>query len=105
MEVVGDHLGRAAFADDAAAVDLDRTVAHLRDRRELVGDEDHRASGVSELLHPAETAPLELCVANGQHLVDEEDLGFQMRSDGESEAHVHAARVPLHGRVDELLHT
>ena len=38
-----------------------------------------------------------------QNLVDEQDLGLEVRGDGEGEAHVHAARVALHRRVDEAL--
>ncbi len=85
------------------AVDLDRAVAQLRDCGELVRDEDHRAPGAAELLHAAEATALELGVADGEHLVDEQDLRLEMSGDGESETHVHPARVPLHRRVDELL--
>ena len=46
---------------------------------------------------------LELGVADREHLVDEQDLGLEVRRDREREADVHAARVALHGRVDELL--
>ena len=55
----------------------------------------------AELLHPAEAAPLELGVADGEHLVDEQDLGLEVRGDREREAHVHAARVALDRRVEE----
>ena len=55
------------------------------------------------LLHPAEAAALELRVADGEHLVDEQDLRLEMRGDREREPHVHAARVALDRRVDELL--
>ena len=46
---------------------------------------------------------LERGVADGEHLVDEQDLGVEVRGDREAEAHVHAARVALDRRVDELL--
>ena len=57
----------------------------------------------AEVLHAAEAAPLELRVADREHLVDEQDLGLEVRGDREREPHVHAARVALHRRVDELL--
>jgi len=41
-------------------------------------------------------------IADGQHLIDQEDFRFQMSGDGEGEAHVHAARVLLDRSVDEL---
>ena len=47
---------------------------------------------------------LEGLVADAEHLVDEQDLGLEERRDGECQPHVHAARVPLHRRVDEPLH-
>ena len=59
--------------------------------------------GAPELLHPAEAAPLELGVADREHLVDEQDLRLQVRRDGEREPHVHPARVALDGRVHEAL--
>ena len=54
-------------------------------------------------LHAAEAAALELGVADGEHLVDEQDLRLEVRRDREGETHVHAARVALHRRVDEAL--
>ena len=59
--------------------------------------------GAAEVLHPAEALLLELGVADGEHLVDEQDLRLEVRGDREREPHVHPARVALHGRVDELL--
>ena len=97
-----DDLLARAVADDATTLEQDRAVAQLGDRLQVVGHEDHRAAGVAEVLHPAEAARLELGVADGQHLVDEQDLGLEVRRDGEREPHVHAARVALHGRVEEL---
>ena len=45
---------------------------------------------------------LELGVADRQHLVDHQDLGLEVRRDGEGEPDVHADRVALDRRVDEL---
>ena len=70
---------------------------------QLVGDEEHGAPGAAELLHATEAAALELRVPDGEHLVDEQDLGLEVRGDGEREPHVHAARVALDRRVDEPL--
>ena len=66
-------------------------------------DEDDRAPGLAQVLHAAETAPLELGVADGEHLVDEQDLRLEVRRHREGEPHGHPARVALHGRVDEPL--
>ena len=40
---------------------------------------------------------------DGEHLVHDEDVGLEVRGHGEREPHVHAARVVLHRRVEELL--
>ena len=103
VEVVGDHLRRLAVADDVTAVDPDRAVAELRDRGQGVGYENHGPTGVAELLHAPEAASLELGIAHRQHLVHEHDLWLEVRGDGECQTHVHAARVALYRRVDELL--
>ena len=42
-------------------------------------------------------------VADGEHFVDEQHVGIDVDRHGEPEAHVHAGRVGLHRRVDELL--
>ena len=50
-----------------------------------------------------EALALELLVADRDDLVDDEDLGADVHRDREAEPHVHADRVDLHRRVDELL--
>ena len=55
------------------------------------------------LRHAAEALLLELGIADGEHLVDDQDLRLQVRRHGERESHVHPARVPLDRRVDVLL--
>ena len=46
---------------------------------------------------------LEVLVADGEHLVDDQDVGVDVDGDGEPESDVHAGRVVLHRRVDEAL--
>ena len=64
--------------------------------------EDDGPARLAVLLHPPERSPLELRIADREHLVHEQDLGLEMGGDGEREPHVHAARVALDGRVHEL---
>src|SRR5262249_55671105 len=42
-------------------------------------------------------------ISHRQHLVHDHDLGLQVRSDSEGQAHVHAARIMLDWSVDESL--
>ena len=51
----------------------------------------------------AEAFLLELGVADREHLVDDQDLGFEMRGDGKGETHIHAGRVALDRGVEKFL--
>ena len=57
---------------------------------------------LGHVAHLAQALLLELDVADGQHLVDDQDVGLEVRRDGERQAHVHAAGVALDRRVEEL---
>ena len=54
-------------------------------------------------VHLAQAFLLERRVADGQHLVDDQDLRLEVRRHGEGQPHVHAAGVALDRRVEELL--
>src|SRR5439155_6233198 len=103
VEVVRDDLRGIAVLDDLAALEPDRAVAELVDRLHVVRDEHDRAPGSTQVLHATEAALLELRVADGEHLVDEEDLRLEVRGHGEREPHGHPARVALDRRVEEPL--
>ena len=55
---------------------------------------------VGELVH---ALLLERRVADGEDLVDQQDVGVDVDRDREAEPDVHAGRVVLHRLVDELL--
>ena len=59
--------------------------------------------GGAKVVELLEALALELGVADGEHLVDEQDVGIDVDRDREPEPHVHARRVVLHRRVDEVL--
>ena len=73
------------------------------DRVEVVAHEQDRAPLGGHVAHLAQALRLERGVADREHLVHEQDLGLEVRRDGERQAQVHAARVALHRRVDEPL--
>ena len=83
------------------AVEQDRAVAEPRDRCMLWETKSTVRPELPNVLHATEAPPLELGVADGEHLVDEQDLGLEVRGDRERESHVHPARVALHRRVEE----
>ena len=80
-------------------------IAELRDGPHVVADEQDRpALPVAHLVHLSHALLLELCVPHRQDLVDHQDLRIQVSGHGEGQAHVHAAGVALHRRVQKLLH-
>ena len=101
--VGGGHLGTGAGHLEHAVVEPGGAVAHLLDRVEAVGDHHDGDALLAQGVEVVEALALELGVADGDDLVDDEDLGVDVDGDGEAEAHEHAARVDLHRRVDELL--
>ncbi len=82
----------------------DAALGERRHGRKIVADEQHGAALVRDRRHAVEAALLELRIADRKHLVDEQDLGLEMRGHREGQPRVHAHGVALHRRVDELLH-
>ena len=80
-----------------------RAITEPLDEPERVRHEDDRLPAALELRDLVEALVRETLVADGEHLVDEEDVGIDVHGDGEAEAHVHAGRVGLDRGVDELL--
>ena len=68
-----------------------------------MADEQDGAALARDVAHLAEALLLERGVADREHLVDEQDLGLEVRRDGERQPHIHAARVAFDRRVDEAL--
>ena len=102
-QVLRDDLAWCADVEHAAPVEQDARVAELCRDVEVVADEDHRPAGSGHLADLAETFLLEPDIANGEDLVDDQDLGLEVRRHGEGHPHVHADRVVLDRRVDEAL--
>ena len=69
-----------------------------------MGHEQNRAPFASYLAHFPEAFLLEVCVTDREHFVHKKDLRFEVCGNSEREAYVHAARITLHGRVDEFFH-
>src|SRR5471032_1200587 len=67
-----------------------------------MADEQDRAAAAGHLRHAIETLRLEFRVADRQHFIHDEDLRLEVSGDGKGETDVHAHRVALHRRVDEL---
>ncbi|MHB8913391.1 MAG: hypothetical protein ACYC4I_00005, partial [Minisyncoccota bacterium] len=69
----------------------------------MTHEQDGATIFLGDFFHLAHALLLELGIADGEDLVDDEYVGLHVRGDRESEADVHAARVVLDGRVEEFL--
>ena len=101
--VGGDRLARLAVERDLALAQQHRAIAEALDGLRVVRDEEDRPAAVLELGDLAEALALELLVADGEHLVEQEHVRLDVRGDGEAEPHEHPRRVRPHRQVDELL--
>ena len=87
---------------EASAIALEGELLGA-DGRKIMADEENRAPlARRHVLHLAEAFLLELGVADGQDLVDDQDLGFEMCGNRESKTHVHSRRIVLHRSVKEF---
>ena len=103
VEIEIDAPARRPVVLDLAVLEPDRALADPRDGAEVVADEEHRPPLLGELRHLSEAPALELGVADREHLVDDDDVGLDVRRDREGEAQVLAGRVALDGRLEQLL--
>ena len=71
----------------------------------VVGNEDYCTPLFRcHVLHLPKTFLLKLGVAYREHFVDEKNLWVEVSSNRESEPYIHASRIPLRRRVEELLY-
>ena len=103
LAVAHDRVVRRPVEVDGAVPQQDRAVAESLDRGRVVGDEHDRAAALLELEDLAEAPALELLVADGEHLVEQQHVGVDVRRDREAKPHVHPRRVRAHRPVDRLL--
>jgi hypothetical protein len=98
---VVQHLDGRAVGDDAAGAHQDGARAEGAHGRRVVRDEEDGRAALLYLLDAAQAAVLEDRVADGERLVDDEDVGLDVGGDGEGEADEHPRRVGLDRLVDE----
>ncbi len=105
VQLVVGTADRASVAelDHVSALHQHRAVAEALDGAHVVGDEDDRAPFALEAEELLEALLLEGGVADGEHLVDQQDLRIDLDRDREREPHEHPGRVVLELQVQELL--
>jgi hypothetical protein len=103
-DVLADHRRRRPRRLNAAGIQQNRSRTERLNGVDVVADEKHRAAiGAGDRSHLAEALLLEFRVADREYLVDDQNLGLEMRGDGEGQSDVHAAAEALDGCVEKLL--
>src|SRR6266481_2974592 len=85
------------------AVNPYRAGAEALDGGEVVRDEEDRAAAGVEIAHRPQALALELPIADRKNLINDQDVRLKIGGYRKAQTHLHAARVSLDGRIDELL--
>ncbi len=80
-----------------------RAVTVVADTLEVVRDEDHGLSLRAHRAERVEALLLKVLVADGEHLVEQENVELHLDRDGIREPYVHPGRIVLQLLVDEAL--
>ena len=102
-DVGGDDPLGVALAVIASPVEPQRLVAEVLDQVQRVRDQQDRLVAAAELGELVQALHGEALVADRQHFVDQQHVGIDVDRHREAEPHVHARRVGLDRRVDEVL--
>src|SRR6185436_2601864 len=87
--VFSDDIERRTDRLEFAGGQQNATAAQSGDRTHVVTDKKYRATRASDLLHFCNALFLECCVANCQHLVDDEDLRLKMSRNRKRKPDIH----------------
>ena len=101
--IADDGLARRPVERDVPAFEEHGALAQALDGGGVVRDEHDRPALLLEGEDPPEALPLERLVADGEDLVQQEDVRVEERGDGEAEPHRHPRRVRAHRPVDRVL--
>ena len=67
-----------------------------------MADKEHRSALLPRnFVYLSETFPLKFRIADGQYLIDHENLRLEMSGDGESEPDIHARRITLYWSIQK----
>ena len=92
-----------AVGDELAMIEQRDARAELLDEEQVVRDQHERSPCALEVADGVQALALEALVADGEGLVDEDDLGIEVDRHREAEPHVHAGGVGPDRHVDEAL--
>src|SRR4051812_11223580 len=98
-----DDFLRASELAHAAVIQEQSSFAKARNGAEIVADEDDRLAAGVQAFEDPEALLLERLIAYRQDLVQQQDVGFDLRGDRERQANLHPGREVLELLVDEPL--
>ena len=103
--VCSNHFCCRAFHPKLALFQPHDLFAQCLQRAKAVANNNNCAALAAKLLNLFAALALKLLVANGKHLVNQQDLGFYVGGNREAQAHGHARRIVLYRGVNEPLQT
>src|SRR3954453_5083198 len=68
-------------------------------------NKNDRLTGVLQLGYALDTLRLEVCIAHGQHFVEEQNVGLEERCNCKAQSQIHAGGIPFHRHIDEWCDT
>src|SRR5674476_134935 len=102
VQIALDYVPGVADALNAAMIEPDSFVTHILDQAHGVSNQHDGGTTLAQFEHVVEALALELLITHSDDLIDDEDLGIDGYGNRETQPHVHATGVDLHGGVDKL---
>ena len=81
----------------------DSAMAEVLNCCQVMGDEQDSTAAPAHIAHFPDALFLERHVAHRQHLIDNQDLGVQVRRHREGKPDVHPAGIILNGSIQKFL--
>src|SRR5262249_31746166 len=100
-EIGLDDVPGSAVHAHPAPIDPDCARTQILHRSHVVRDEQDGPPPAVQAFHGSQTLPLEAGIADGQNFIDDQNIGIQVRRDGESQPEPHARRIALDRRVEK----
>src|SRR5262245_25424074 len=104
LKIDSNHRSSIAAYQDSSLIEHNAPSAKTRHCTHIVTYKQYGPPLLCDVTHFSQTLFLKRSITDGQHLVYNQDLRFQMGCNGESKAHVHTARISLNWGIDELFH-
>src|SRR5580704_2616826 len=102
FEVFASDTVGFAESQDFAVIEEHGTLANLGDGLEIVGNEKHRGATLDNGADAIHALLLEDEVADAENFVNDEHFRIDVSRNRETQTGVHAGRIALHRRFDEL---